>query len=221
MLTFLSCIDSSLRPRSTTPYWPQGIRVCFFFLPHPPPPAPGQKPCRAEPRTHAGASSRWQQRAAAPPALPSRKPTSWMASSQVSPGSPWHPRTRTTSGIHEPLSGARAGASGSQSWPRGGSRGGSLLRRPGGDVLPPPLPPCGPHPLRAPQPAGWDNARCARAGSASPATARGSGPRFRGRGTRVLLACPSSLFTCPARPLAFKASGSSPDGEGPAGGERT
>lgn len=135
-ITFFSCISSSLRPKFTTPYWPQDMGVLFFF--RPPPPAPKQKPCRAEPRTRAGASSRWQQRAAAPPALPSREPTSWMASSQVSPGSPWHPRTQTTSGIHEPLSGAGAGASGSQSWPRGGSRGGSLLPRPGGDALPPP-----------------------------------------------------------------------------------
>lgn len=107
-----------------------------FFAPHPQ--HSGRKSCRAEPQTRAGASSRWQQRAAAPPALPSCEPTSWMASSQVSPGSPWHPRPQTTSGIHEPLAGAGAGASGSQNWPRGGSRGGSLLPRPGGDALPPP-----------------------------------------------------------------------------------
>ncbi|MEJ1279301.1 hypothetical protein NN561_010232 [Cricetulus griseus] len=139
-----------------------------------------------------------------------------MASSQVSPGSPWHPRTQKISGIHEPLSGAGAGASGSQSWPRGGSRGGSLLPRPGGDALPPPCLPVvhTPFGLRS-LPAGITG------GAHKPTLTAPLQPGVRVPGARNGAPESSSLFTCPARPLAFKASGSSPDGEGPAGGQRT
>lgn len=47
MVTFLFCIDSSLRPRSTTPYWPQGIKspfLFFFFSPTHHPQHPGRSP---------------------------------------------------------------------------------------------------------------------------------------------------------------------------------
>lgn len=98
--------------------------------------------------TRAGASSRWQQRAAAPPAQPPGEPASWMSSSPISLCSPWNSRPQTSTRIHELVSGARAGASGSRRWPRGGSRGGSLLvdagrgraapRSPAPSALPPP-----------------------------------------------------------------------------------
>ena len=55
---------------------------------------------------------------------------------------------------HELVSGARAGASGSRRWPRGGSRGGSPLVDAGRGRAAPALPPCGPHPLWAPEPLG-------------------------------------------------------------------
>lgn len=72
----------------------------------------------------AAASSRAPPR---PPALPPREPASWMSSSPISLCPPWNSRPQTSIGIHEPFAGARAGASGSRRWPRGGSRGWSLL----------------------------------------------------------------------------------------------
>lgn len=61
---------------------------------------------------------------------------------------------------------------------------GRRFLKPGGDALPkaagapraaPALPPCGPHPLWAPEPLGWSSWECARAGAASPAAAPESG----------------------------------------------
>lgn len=81
----------------------------------------------------------------------------------------------------------------------------------------PALPPRGPHPLWAPEPRGWSSRGCARAGATSPVSARHRGPR--GRGTPR--ACPpaaaaafSLLSPAPVSPLAFKASGCSPDCRG-------
>lgn len=142
-------------------------------------PGPRQKAGGAEPRTRAGASSRWQQRAAAPPALPTREPASWMASSSITLCSPWNSRPLTRTRIHELVAGAGAGASGSQSWPRGGSLGGSRVLEAGRGRVAPALPPRGPHPLWAPKPLGWNSPGCVRADAASSVSAWHSGPRSR------------------------------------------
>lgn len=71
-----------------------------------------------------------------------------MSSSPISFCSPWNSRPQTRTRIHELVSGARAGASGSRHWPRGGSRGGPPLvdagrgraaqQSPAPSTLPPP-----------------------------------------------------------------------------------
>lgn len=67
-----------------------------------------------------------------------------------------------------------------------GPRAGHCSPKPGGDTLPrgavalraaPALPPCGPHPLWAPEPLGWSSWGCARAGAASPFSSSDSSPR--------------------------------------------
>lgn len=155
-----------------------------------------------------GVSSRWQQRAAAPPALPPREPASWMSSSPISLCSPWNSRPQTRNRIHEPVAGARAGASGSRRWPKGGSGGGSQLseagrglrcpEEPAPRALPPPCLPVVHTPFGLPS--GWAGVVGGACGQAPPALLL---PLIRVRGqqdphtkTRAPVFCPPPLPPC-------------------------
>lgn len=135
-------------------------------------PGPREKSGRGGAWTRAGASSRWQQRAAAPP-LPAAPP-------RCHPASPHHGcrallfrfarlgirDPRRASGFMNRSQGPWQGPLAPDAGQEVGPGAGRCSPKPGGDALPsgagspraaPALPPCGPHPLWAPEPLGWSS----------------------------------------------------------------